>query len=582
MSNAFDKASLVMLPHAYEDGKVYSLKPTDRSGDFTFSRGTDTATRVGEDGYIKKETQNLILQSNQFDTTWTQSAVSVTSGQSGYDGTNNAWLQSKTSGSYVNIAQSVSISGVWTLSIYAKANTLDSITFRNQSDGSDCDFDLTNGTTSTNNTIAPSINLISNGWYKCSATFIGSSTQIAVYLGFGNSTAGSVFIQDAQLEQGLVARDYIETTTVPVYGGLTDNMPRLDYTDATCPSLLLEPSRTNLITYSEYRSGGTNASVVNNSTLSPEGVSNGCLFVENTALNSHGIQFSNTIPTNANAVNYTISVFAKAKEREGIQLSFFGDSITYNSNYFNIVNGTTDGDPNTHKIENYGNGWYRCSFTASVLNSTGGYNLVRFIMYNGSSSYYTGDGTSGLYMWGLQVEQGSYPTSYIPTYGSAQTRAADVCIDAGNASTFNSDEGVLYGEISKPTTILPTYSLISLNNAAANNDGNSVTIGFNTGDDLYFRVKASATNIFVQQNIPANANQLYKVALKYKSGDIKVFIDGVNIVSSTSTFSFNATLDNISFDYNGNGVLPFYGNTKQLLVFPTALSDEECIALTTL
>ena len=77
MSNAFDKASLVMLPHAYEEGKLYSLKPTDRSGDFTFSRGADTATRVGEDGYIKKEHSNLLLQSNSFDTTWTTSSASV-------------------------------------------------------------------------------------------------------------------------------------------------------------------------------------------------------------------------------------------------------------------------------------------------------------------------------------------------------------------------------------------------------------------------------------------------------------------------------------------------------------------------
>ena len=58
---------------------------------------------------------------------------------------------------------------------------------------------------------------------------------------------GSIYIQDAQLEQGLVARDYIETTTTAVEGGITDNVPRLDYTDSSCPALLLEPQRTNLI-----------------------------------------------------------------------------------------------------------------------------------------------------------------------------------------------------------------------------------------------------------------------------------------------------------------------------------------------
>ena len=67
-----------------------------------------------------------------------------------------------------------------------------------------------------------------------------------------SSTAGNIYIQDAQLEQGLVARDYIETTTTAVEGGITDNVPRLDYTDSSCPSLLLEPQRTNLIPQSEY------------------------------------------------------------------------------------------------------------------------------------------------------------------------------------------------------------------------------------------------------------------------------------------------------------------------------------------
>jgi len=66
----YDQASLVLFPSGYKESKVYSHKPVDGSGDFTYTRGTDTATRVGADGYIKKERANLLLQSNQFDTTW--------------------------------------------------------------------------------------------------------------------------------------------------------------------------------------------------------------------------------------------------------------------------------------------------------------------------------------------------------------------------------------------------------------------------------------------------------------------------------------------------------------------------------
>lgn len=558
MSNAFDKASLVMLPHAYEDGKVYSLKPTDRSGDFTFSRGTGTATRVGEDGYIKKETSNLLLQSNTLDTTWSFDDASVTGGQAGYDGSSNAWLLSKNNVAG-NARGSASYSGVYTQSVYVKAGTLNWVVMNNSGlTATGTYFDLQNGVIGdeSGNVISSSIESVGNGWYRCSQVISGTSTLFRIFPADGNGnisgTSGNIYIQDAQVNQGLVAQDYLETTTAPVYGGLTDNMPRLDYTDATCPSLLLEPSRTNLITYSEYRSGGTNASVVNNSTLSPEGVSNGCLFVENTALNSHGIQFSNTIPTNANAVNYTISVFAKAKEREGLQLSFFGDSITYNSNYFNIVNGTTDGDPNTHKIENYGNGWYRCSFTASVLNSTGGYNLVRFIMYNGSSSYYTGDGTSGLYMWGLQVEQGSYPTSYIPTYGSAQTRALD---SATTSNVVNADNDfTFYFESNRLFTDSGRYLSFS---------GNLGYLSAYSGGRIRWRYDSS--------NLSSPVNEgLFKWLIRKDSTSIKMYLNGV--LEHTKT----------ALPYGSQNIELEQGYVYKTLLFPTALSEDECIALTTL
>ena len=92
----FDDASLAFLPSggAGKDGKAYSIKPTDGSGDFTFSRGSNlAATRVGPTGLTEKGRENLLLQSNQFDTTWTNFLIDTpTSGQAGYDGTNNAWL----------------------------------------------------------------------------------------------------------------------------------------------------------------------------------------------------------------------------------------------------------------------------------------------------------------------------------------------------------------------------------------------------------------------------------------------------------------------------------------------------------
>ena len=74
MSSYYDDASLMLLASggAQKDGKVYSVKPTDGSGDFTFSRGSNlSATRVNASQLIEKGRENRLLQSNQFDTTWT-------------------------------------------------------------------------------------------------------------------------------------------------------------------------------------------------------------------------------------------------------------------------------------------------------------------------------------------------------------------------------------------------------------------------------------------------------------------------------------------------------------------------------
>ena len=138
----------------------------------------------------------------------------------------------------------------------------------------------------------------------------------------------------------------------------------------------------------------------------------------------------------------------------------------------------------------------------------------------------------------------------------------------------------MYAEILKKQDNNDNFILISLNNAASNSDANSVTIGFSNSNDFYLRVK-SPSGSYTSNTIVANKNQFYKVALKYKSGDISVWIDGVEVATSTVAFSFTEVLDNLSFDYNGNGVLPFYGKAKALAVFPI-LTDEQLQSLTTI
>ena len=149
---------------------------------------------------------------------------------------------------------------------------------------------------------------------------------------------------------------------------------------------------------------------------------------------------------------------------------------------------------------------------------------------------------------------------------------------------INSTEGTFFAEISKPITSLDNHSIISLNNATSNSDSNSLAIGFDSGQDFYIRLRANGSSIFTDNNRASSSNTFYKIAVAYKSGASLIYVDGIPITpvqgSLTDVFSFSETLDNLSFDYNGNNVLPFYGNVRQLQVYTTALTDEQLLQLT--
>ena len=182
---------------------------------------------------------------------------------------------------------------------------------------------------------------------------------------------------------------------------------------------------------------------------------------------------------------------------------------------------------------------------------------------------------SGIYIWGAQLEQdAAYPTSYIPTYGVSQTRLGDVCGGAGDINTFNDNEGVLYAEIS-----------------ALANDGTFRNIGISNGTfgqaiRVYYRNTADQITILLNSDsdgsttisIPS-ATDYIKLAVKYDTDTIKIFINGV-LKDTLSSLIMPTGLQQL--DFSRVGISTFYGNTKQVLYFPTALSDEECITLTTI
>jgi len=581
MASAYDKASLVMLPNAYKDGKVYSVKPEDRSGDFTFTRST-AATRVNAAGNIEKETGNLLLQSNQFDTTWTNARSSEASGQSGYDGTSDAWLlQSTVSAISSYLKQNISNSGVYTMSVYAKAGTSDWMSL-NTAGSQFAFFDLANGVlgSKSSNVVDSGIESIGNGWHRCSATLVGNN-DFYIFIANGNNNSitnsgDNIYIQDAQLEQSLVARDYIETTTSAVYGGITDNVPRLDYSNgATCPSLLLEPQRTNFINFSEYygQYSSTRSTITDNYGISPDGSQNAAAVFntnDNGRHNFGGNYFAVTSGT-----SYVNSVFAKAGTITKMKLKLFsggGSPIGFNDGDFDLTNGTATGTG--AGIESYGNGWYRCyvvdSPTSSVSNTR--FNLELLNASGGVS--YVGSVTDYIEIFGSQVEQGSYPTSYIPTYGSSVSRVADDTNALNYDGNFNSITAFVH--IKGDALLRDTTAANIMISATASQDS-SIRIYRSSGSEDR-RLSVIVRNLSASNNISYQATtDEVKFAVRYDSttGNWELFENGVSVRTNTNN------------NYNEFKVFRLKGESgtvelNQMVVFPTALTDSECIALTTI
>jgi hypothetical protein len=353
------------------------------------------------------------------------------------------------------------------------------------------------------------------------------------------------------------------------------NEPRIDYKDDAKGALLLEPSRSNLTLYSEDLSNSywqkQNGSITSNVIASPSGIENADLFTENTSTSDHAI--FDVVSYFVSGTTYTISFFAKSNGRTKLELAS-ANSGTCPTGRFDLEAKTANATNTSFgaKIEDYGNGWFKCSVSRVASNS--GQDLPYYATaINFGSLSYEGDGTSGMYLWGMQTEVGSYATSYIPTSGSAVTRVADACNNGGNEQVINSTEGVLYGEFSTNNTDAPNWLNISDTTAV-----NWLFLGKQDGD---IRVYLRANNsVILDYTKPLEDKN--KIALSYKSGDIKVYINGINVGNSTNTFSFTSALSRIDFNqYNGGGTQTQIA-WKAIAVFKQALTDEELQKLTSL
>jgi len=215
--------------------------------------------------------------------------------------------------------------------------------------------------------------------------------------------------------------------------------------------------------------------------------------------------------------------------------------------------------------------WTRYDKTYTI---PAGASSVNLVIQNSSWAGHTS--VTELYSYGLQFEEGSYATSYIPTYGTSVTRNADVCSNAGNSTTFNSTEGVLYSEIKA----LDNTGGLRLMQLSDGTNSNRVS--------LYY--DGSSAAIYANVVVNNNANPMsygvtitdyVKVAIAWSENYFSLWVNGSEVDNDTNGNTFSVNTLNV-LNLSLNGVYPFLGDVKQILTFNSKLSNEELAALTTI
>ena len=315
------------------------------------------------------------------------------------------------------------------------------------------------------------------------------------------------------------------------------NVPRIDYTGGGCPHILAEPMRTNLVTNSTnvngYFTSQIDATLTNDYGTSPTGENNSTRvqWADSTSF----IYRAESVSTDTSA-----SIFVKGTSGETVMFGFGGN--------------VTTGD-----IYTFDGSWQRIIFTGSA-------GTTIFL------STYGGATATDFEVFGLQVEVGSYATSYIPTSGSTVTRNQDIFTRDGIGSLINSTEGVLFVE------------------AATFENGADCRITLSDGTitnrvSIEWDILANTIKGFVGSDgnlvSPATYNQTdyNKIAIKYKENDCALWINGTE-VDTDFAVSVLSGVNQLEFS-NYGGSLTFEGKVKQLQVYDTALTDEQLEALTT-
>jgi hypothetical protein len=521
----------------------------------TFSRGTN-ATLVDRTGRITYAPANLVLWSQDFsNAAWAATTATKTSGVLDPLGGTTASTITATAGNgqiLQTVGGSAGTSQAYVASIWLRRRTgTGSVFLFNPNGGGLATVTLT------------------GSWAQYSVTGLGAAASnfVGIRLATSGDAVDVAFAQFEPVTYQTTPSTYNATTASAYYG------PRFDYDPVTLAprGLLIEEQRTNLLTYSADWTNlawiKSETTISANSTLAPDGTT-----TADTLIGSTNNIAKFTAQIGLTSTTSTFTVYAKAAGETVISLwlvgATVGASFTLTGSGSTALLGAT-----SSSITPAGNGWYRCTVQHNTATTT-----AHIYLRTGSS--YIGDGTSGAYLWGAQLEAGAFATSYIPTVASAVSRSADVASMTGtNFSTwYNQAEGTFVVEAARGEVNVTAYTLTASDNTAAEWIGTYFATSQRVGATI---VDGSVTQMaVVTANNSAPINTITKAAVAYKLNDSNLAANGVALTTDTSCTIPTTNRLYIGSDVNG-GSQYINGRIRVIAYYNTRLSNTQLQQVTT-
>jgi len=545
-------------------------------------------------------------------------------------------IEDTSTGSHRIHQQLTTVAGNIIFSVYVKAAERDYLQIRFQEGGSfvsRAEYDLALGTAIPVSGSLPSIANVGDGWYRISltASSAGSATfQAQVWMAdsssslsyTGDGTSG-LYLWGAQLEEGSTATDYIKsdvnftsrgsTATYYDVNGVIQTaavdeartaayLPDGNGNFVSAGDLLLEGAGTNLLPYSEEfdnawwdkTSGSGATGITANSIIAPDGTLTADTLFPDVYTGTDGNQFVRLTDNQQFDENttYTFSLFAKKGGVDYLKITAvnFNTPRDHYAVNFNLDAGVVDdtdsfGTPTntSSSITDVGNGWFKCVITFNLPGALGDNSNVEILPVKTSNPTWVIYGRVNdptltpadyVYIWGAQLEQSSYATSYIPTSGSTATRAADV---STSAATF----GNSWYEQSEGTFFVRTQAqndsvIIVADDGGFSNRKPQLAVGAASAMETAYVASNSVVASLSNSN---TANTVFNGAVVYKVDDYAAVINGGTVISDTAgALPSNCTALRIGAFFNGGN--PMDGTLRRLTYWPTRLSDDTLKTIT--